>query len=98
MKTVIIGNGIIALTTALRLALKAKYGDKIIIIGKSSRPNSATMAAGAMLNSFCEIEEDSFKSDIDNTRFEMSYDASKMWNKFILDHLEVAMSHNCMLP
>jgi glycine oxidase len=58
MKTVIIGNGIIGLTTALRLADSAIDGDEIFIIGKRNRPNSATMAAGAMLNSFCEIEED----------------------------------------
>ncbi|MFK5889283.1 MAG: FAD-dependent oxidoreductase [Flavobacteriaceae bacterium] len=98
MKTVIIGNGIISLTTALRLALKAKDGDKVVIIGKKSRPNSATTAAGAMLNSFCEIEEDSFKTEEDNVRFEMSYDAGKMWPQFILDHLEIAMSHGCMIP
>lgn len=98
MKTVIIGNGIIGLTTALRVALKAKDDDKVLIIGKSSRPNSATAAAGAMLNSFCEIEEDSFKTEEDNIHFEMSYDAGKMWPQFILDHLEIAVSHNCLLP
>jgi len=97
MKTVIIGNGIIGLTTALRLALDAKEGDKIIIIGKQTRPYSATMAAAAMLNSFCEIEADTFKTDIDTIRFGMSYDASKMWPKFVLDHLEVAQGHGCLI-
>lgn len=97
MKTVIIGNGIIGLTTALRLALDAKEGDKVVIIGKQSRPFSATMAAAAMLNSFCEIETDTFKTEIDTIRFEMSYEASKMWPKFVLDHLEVAMGHNCLI-
>lgn len=97
MKTVIIGNGIIGLTTALRLALNAKDGDEVVIIGKKERPNSGTMAAAAMLNSFCEIEADTFKTEIDNIRFEMSYDASKMWPKFVLDHLEAALAHNCLV-
>ena len=97
MKIIIIGNGIIGLTTALRLALNSKEGDEIIIIGKKERPNSGTMAAAAMLNSFCEIEADSFKSEIDNIRFEMSYDATKMWPKFVLDHLEVALGHSCLV-
>jgi len=97
MKTIIIGNGIIGLTTALRLADNAKEGDEIVIIGKKNRPNSATMAAGAMLNSFCEIEEDTFKTEIDYTRFEMSYDAGKMWPNFVKKHLEVAMDNNCLL-
>jgi len=34
MKTIIIGNGIIGLTTALRLAVDAKDGDKVVILGK----------------------------------------------------------------
>ncbi len=97
MKTIIIGNGIIALTTALRLALKAKTTDKIIIIGKKSRPGSATMAAAAMLNSFCEIEEGSLESEIDVFRFELSHLAARMWPQFVLDHLEVAMNHNCLI-
>lgn len=97
MKIVIIGNGIIGLTTALRLALNAKEGDEILIVGKQARPYSATMAAAAMLNSFCEIEADTFKTDIDTIRFGMSYDASKMWPKFVLDHLEVAQGHNCLI-
>lgn len=97
MKVVIIGNGIIGLTTALRLAINAKEGDKIVVVGKKARPHSATMAAAAMLNSFCEIEADSFKTEIDTVRFEMSYDASKMWPQFVLDHLEIASRHNCLV-
>jgi glycine/D-amino acid oxidase-like deaminating enzyme len=97
MRTVIIGNGIIAITTALRLALRAKEGDKIIIVGKRSRPGSATLAAAAMLNSFCEVEEGSLDSDIDLFRFELSYQATKMWPQFVLDHMEIAMQHNCLI-
>lgn len=98
MKTVIVGNGIIGQTTALRLALRAKLDDKIVIIGKKSKPGSATLAAAAMLNSFCEIEEGSLESETDLFRFELSYQATKMWPQFVLDHLEVAMGHNCLIP
>jgi len=97
MNIVIIGNGILAVTTALRLALRAKESDKIYIIGKKSRPGSATMAAAAMLNSFCEVEEGSLESEIDLFRFELSYQATRMWPKFVMDHLEVAMQHDCLI-
>ena len=56
MHTVIIGNGIIGLTTAFRLARRAGSKDRVTLIGKKIRPGSATLAAGAMLNSFAEIE------------------------------------------
>jgi glycine oxidase len=98
MKTVIIGNGIIAQTTALRLGLRAKDGDEIVIIGKLSKPGSATNAAGAMLNSFCEVEHGSMETEVDLFRFELSYMAGKMWPQFVLDHLETAMAHNCLIP
>lgn len=97
MKTVIIGNGILAITTALRLALRAKETDEIIIIGKRARPGSATMAAAAMLNSFCEIEEGSLETEIDMFRFELSHLATRMWPQFVLDHMEIAMGHKCLI-
>ncbi len=97
MKTILIGNGIISITTALRLCMQAKEGDKVIIIGKKERPYSATRAAAAMLNSFCELETDSFKSEIDLLRFEMSYEATKMWPSFVLKHLDIAMGKSCLL-
>lgn len=97
MEIVIIGNGIIAQTTALRLAARVNSNDKIFIIGKKSKPGSATLAAAAMLNSFCEIEEGSLESEIDLFRFELSHLAARMWPKFVLDHLEVAMKNKCLI-
>ncbi len=97
MTTVIIGNGIIALTTALRLALRAGTNDRIIIIGKKSRPDSATMAAAAMLNSFCELDEHGLENDIDIFRFELSYQATRIWPQFVLDHMDIAMKRNCLI-
>jgi glycine oxidase len=97
MNVVIIGNGILAVTTALRLTQRAKETDKIYIIGKKSRPGSATMAAAAMLNSFCEVEVGSLESEVDLFRFELSYQATRMWPKFVRDYLEVAMKHDCLI-
>jgi len=61
---------------------KSAPNDKIVIIGKTDRPGSATLAAAAMLNSFAEIESDSLKSDIDIYQFELSHMATQLWPKF----------------
>ena len=90
MKTVIIGNGILALTTAFRLARKAASSDKIVVIGKKTRPGSATLAAAAMLNSFAEVEEGGLNSEIDLYRFELSRQAARMWPKFALELKDAA--------
>jgi len=92
MHTIILGNGIIALTIAFRLARRSTQNDRISIIGKKSRDGSATLAAGAMLNSFAEIEVGSLEADIDLYRFELSHLATQMWAKFERDLIDVAGS------
>lgn len=82
MHTVVIGNGIIGMTIAFRLARRAGSSDRITVLGKKARPGSASLAAGAMLNSFAEIEKGSLESELDLFRFEMSHLATKMWPKF----------------
>lgn len=94
MHTVFVGNGILALTAAFRLIKRAAPTDRITIIGKQTRPGSATLAAAAMLNSFAEIEVDSLESEIDLYRFEMSHLATRMWPKFEKDIIEAA--GNCL--
>ncbi|MBI5882783.1 MAG: FAD-binding oxidoreductase [Elusimicrobia bacterium] len=88
MDTVIVGNGIIALATAFRLAKRSKPSDKIVIIGKKARPGSATLAAAAMLNSFAEIDEDSLKTEADFFHFELSHLATRMWPKFVFEYMD----------
>ncbi len=82
MKTIIIGNGILACSTAFRLAKAVKKGDSIVIIGKPAREHSATLAAAAMLNSFAEVEVGSLDSAEDQYRFELSRKAGAMWPGF----------------
>lgn len=92
MHTVIVGNGIIAQTVAFRLIQRASPQDKVTIIGKQDRMGSATLAAGAMLNSFAEIEKGALESDLDMYRFELSHLAGRMWPKFEHELIEVAGS------
>lgn len=82
MITAIIGNGIIGLTTAFRLMKRSNSEDKIFIFGKKERIGSASMAAGAMLNLFAEIEADSLSTEEDLLRFELAHLAAQMWPDF----------------
>lgn len=90
MKTVILGNGIVALTIAFRLAKRSTANDQITIIGKRERGGSATLAAAAMLNSFAEIEVGSLDTELDLYRFELSHLATRMWPKFEKELIEAA--------
>lgn len=97
MRTILIGNGIIALTIAFRL-YRRNPSEEIVIVGKKSRPGSATLAAGAMLNSFAEIEAGGLDSEIDLYRFELSHLATRMWPKFEREIIESGASylpHGC---
>ena len=62
MKHIIIGNGIIALTTAFKLLNRLGPADTITIIELIYRTGSATLAAAAILNSFAKIDARSLKS------------------------------------
>ena len=90
MHAVIIGNGIVALSSAFRLLRRGGSDLRITIVGDWQRGGSATLAAGAMLNSFAEIEYDSFDSEIDTYRFELSHLATQMWPKFELELIDAA--------
>jgi glycine/D-amino acid oxidase-like deaminating enzyme len=82
MNYVILGNGIIGLSTAFQLAKRASDADRITIIGPARREGSATEAAGAMLNSFAEVEADGLNHEIDLYRFELSREATRLWPLF----------------
>ncbi len=92
MDTIVVGNGIIALTVAFRLAKRAAATDHVTIVGPAARPGSATMAAAAMLNSFAELDAASLDSEIGFQHFELSHLASRRWPGFIKEILAVAGS------
>ncbi len=81
MHTIILGNGILGLTTAFRL-LQAGGDQRITLIGPARREGSATLAAAAMLNSFAEIEAGSLDHEVDLYRFELSHRATEAWPDF----------------
>ncbi len=81
MKVIIIGNGILALTTAFELLL-IDSNLEISIVGPFARDGGATSCAGAMLNSFAEIDENTFKTEAGVKYFEMSFLATQMWKDF----------------
>jgi glycine/D-amino acid oxidase-like deaminating enzyme len=93
MNFIIIGNGIIALSTAFRLLQKIKATDRITVIGPSSRIGSATLAAAAMQNSFAELTEHSLKSDESFFQFELSHLATHMWPQFERELIDAAGSN-----
>ena len=60
MHYIFIGNGIISLSTAFRLLKNLSPSSEITIVGAKERVGSATLAAAAMLNFYCEIDENTF--------------------------------------
>ncbi len=93
MNYVIIGNGIVALTSAFRLLSKISSSDTITIIGSQARTGSATLAAAAMLNSFAEIDAYSLRSEADTYHFELSHLATQMWPDFESELIDAAGDH-----
>ncbi|MAA53544.1 MAG: FAD-dependent oxidoreductase [Phycisphaerae bacterium] len=83
MKTIIIGNGILGLTIGIKLLIESNGSHEIVIIGPYDRKGSATMAAGAMLNSYSELDYNTFKSKYSKFHFKLSKEATKLWPKFL---------------
>lgn len=83
MHYIFIGNGIISLSTAFRLLKNLSPSSEITIVGAKERVGSATLAAAAMLNSYCEIDENTFANKYNIFRFEMSSKATDLWPSFI---------------
>ena len=90
MHYVIICNGIIAMSSAFRLLDRIGSKDKITIVGPRARVGSATLAAGAMLNSFAEIEAGSLSHALDFYKFGLSHRATSMWPNYEDELIEAA--------
>jgi glycine oxidase len=89
MDVVIIGNGILGSSIAFELH-QMSPGVKISVIGPRSRKGGATSCAGAMLNSFAEIDQYSLKSEASKKHFELSFLATQMWPVFERRLIEAA--------
>ena len=78
----IVGNGILAMTTAR--ALNATRPDlSVAVIGPDERAGSATGASGAMLNVFAEITNRSEASPAAIERFKIAYDSLRRWPDYL---------------
>jgi glycine oxidase len=74
----IVGNGILGMSTAYSLMIEDP-NLKIAIIGPAFREGGATVAAGAMLNCFSEINKHTLKSKYTRSKFELARQSLKMW-------------------
>lgn len=78
----IIGNGILGLSTAYALSLE-NHGLNIAIVGPSHRKGCASLAAGAMLGAFSETSEATFASIHGRAKLDMAVQAARMWPDWV---------------
>jgi glycine oxidase len=78
MDAVIIGNGILALTTAYRLR-KLSPESRITIVGPADRRGCASLAAAAMFNSFAEIDAGTLTNKIERQKFLFNKLSTPLW-------------------
>ena len=74
----VVGNGIIGVLTSF--LLKMEYPKKkLCLIGNKNFKYSASYAAGAMHAVFCEIEQNFYKSRIEQSNFEIGLKSKALW-------------------
>lgn len=87
----IIGNGMVGLAIAAGLS-RSVPGERITVVGPAARPNSASMAAAAMLNSFAELEPGALDQPRDRLKFELSQASARLWGAFV-EEFEIPAEH-----
>lgn len=85
----IVGNGILAMTTA-RALNESRPDLSVAVIGPAERAGGATGASGAMLNVFAEITNRSEASAAAIERFKIAYDSLRRWPDY-LDQLNAEL-------
>ena len=78
MEIAIIGMGIVALQTATKLT-KSETVSKIHLVGPIHDIHSGTYAAGAMLNSMCEVDTLTFESQYSKALFNLCLESNDLW-------------------
>ena len=73
----IIGNGIIGTLTAYNLKKK-----NVCLLGPSKRPGSASLASGAMLNVFGEVDYDTSTNNYLEQKIKVGVRSQQLWKKF----------------
>ena len=86
MPIVVVGNGILGSLSAIELA-KLNPSEEIFLIGKKSRPHSASKAAGAMIAVFAEYDlKTGTAKTVQDIIFDLSLESRNLWIKFISDN------------
>lgn len=85
---VLIGNGVISYSIAYQLSRRSP-GLRIAVCGPAQRLGAATVAAGAMLNTFGEITRHTLESAAGQAKFDVSRRALDRWPTW-LDELKEA--------
>ncbi len=95
----VVGNGSVGCLTALELE-KTFPNATIALIGPSHRPQSASLAAGAMANVYAEIESVPalIQGDMDNA-LAVGREGSRMWREFLseYDFSEIITAENTVV-
>lgn len=79
MKICVVGGGILGMTIAFELL---ERGAQVLHLYEPSRKGGGTQCAGAMLNSFAEIDKYSLKTDSSLAHFNLSFLATREWPEF----------------
>ncbi len=85
----IVGNGSVASALAFELQ-RRNEGISVAIVGPKGRAGSASMAAGAMLNVFAELDAGLLDIPIFSHKFELARKATELWPGWIAELREAA--------
>ncbi len=85
----IVGNGSVASALAFELQ-RRNEGISIAIVGPKDRAGSASMAAGAMLNVFAELDAGLLDIPIFQHKFELARQATELWPGWVAELKEAA--------
>src|SRR5207342_2029029 len=75
---VVLGNGVVGLSTAVSI-VRENPDAKLAVVGPAAMPGNASLAAGAMLASFGEIEAGSLGHPVDRYVFDLNRKANELW-------------------
>jgi glycine/D-amino acid oxidase-like deaminating enzyme len=82
MKVIVIGNGILALSSAREIH-KRNPDCEITIIGPQDRKGCASLAAAAMFNSFAEVDQNTLSNGAEARKFELNRRAAELWRGYL---------------
>lgn len=95
MRVVVLGNGILGLSVALEI-IRSNEKANVSLIGNFERVGCASLAAAAMLNSLCEIDESTFSCKSETAKFNFNREATSYWPehlKFLQEESKLPIHH-----